>query len=99
MLVALDAARLMVPVVAVLAAEDTPGPGGLRRDKSSEMALPTVIGRDGRAAIGLGLGGLLAAGRGARGQDEREDHEQGDGDGPSSGSEHLRYLRVRMTSR
>lgn len=50
-LVALDAARLMVPVVAVLAAEDTPGPGGLRRDKSSEMALPTVIGRDGRAAL------------------------------------------------
>src|SRR5439155_23059202 len=30
-----------------------------------------VTGRDGRAAIGGGLGGLLAAGRGARGQDER----------------------------
>jgi hypothetical protein len=37
-----------------------------------------VTRRDGRAAIGGGLGGLLAAGRGARGQDEREDHEQGD---------------------
>jgi hypothetical protein len=50
-LTALDAARLMVPVVALLAAEDAPGPGGLRREKSSEMALPTVIGNDGRAAL------------------------------------------------
>jgi hypothetical protein len=50
-LAALDSARLMVPVVALLAAEDVPGPGGLRRDKSSEMALPTVIGSDGRAAL------------------------------------------------
>jgi len=50
-LAALDSARLMVPVVAVLAAEDAPGPGGLRREKSSEMALPTVIGSDGRAAL------------------------------------------------
>jgi len=50
-LTALDASRLLVPVVALLAAEDQPGPGGLRREKSSEMALPTVIGSDGRAAL------------------------------------------------
>jgi SseB protein N-terminal domain len=50
-LAALDAARLMVPVVALLAGEQAPGPGGLRREKSSEMALPTVIGNDGRAAL------------------------------------------------
>jgi hypothetical protein len=50
-LAALDAARLLVPVVAVLAEEGTAAPGGLRRDKSSEMALPTVIGTDGRAAL------------------------------------------------
>jgi len=31
-LVALDSARLMVPVVALLAAEDAPGPDGLRRE-------------------------------------------------------------------
>jgi SseB protein N-terminal domain len=48
---ALDASRLLVPVVAVLAEEDTGAPGGLRRDKSSEMALPTLIGADGRAAL------------------------------------------------
>jgi SseB protein N-terminal domain len=50
-LVALDSARLMIPVVALLIAEDTPGPARLRREKSSEMALPTVIGSDGRAAL------------------------------------------------
>ena len=50
-LAALDASRLLVPVVAVLAEEDRAAPGGLRRDKSSEMALPTVIGTDGRAAL------------------------------------------------
>ena len=50
-LTALDASRLMVPVVALLAAAEQPGPGGLRREKSSEMALPTVIGNDGRAAL------------------------------------------------
>jgi len=49
-LAALDASRLLVPVVAVLTEQDT-APGGLRRDKSSEMALPTVIGTDGRAAL------------------------------------------------
>jgi hypothetical protein len=50
-LAALGSARLMVPVVALLTAEDTPGPAGLRREKSSEVALPTVIGSDGRAAL------------------------------------------------
>jgi hypothetical protein len=50
-LTALDASRLLIPVVAVLAEEDTAAPGGLRREKSSEMALPTVIGTDGRAAL------------------------------------------------
>jgi hypothetical protein len=46
-LAALDGARLLVPVVARPAAEDT----APRREKSSEMALPTVIGDDGRAAL------------------------------------------------
>ena len=41
-LTALAAARLLVPVVAVLAAEG---------DKNSEMALPTLIGQDGRPAV------------------------------------------------
>jgi hypothetical protein len=50
-LAALGSARLMVPVVALLAEAEAAGPGRLRRDKSSEMALPTVIGRDGRAAL------------------------------------------------
>ncbi len=64
---ALASSRLLVPVVAVLteetsgdsgAAEDSEangagdGPGsGLRREKSTEMALPTLIGQDGRAAV------------------------------------------------
>jgi hypothetical protein len=56
-LAALGSARLMVPVVALPGEQDAPGPGGLRhpgglrQEKSSEMALPTVIGRDGRAAL------------------------------------------------
>ncbi len=41
-LTALAAVRLLVPVVAVLAAEG---------DKNSEMVLPTLIGRDGRPAV------------------------------------------------
>lgn len=64
---ALASTRLLVPVVAVLTEEasgDTEaaeaseteaagdGPGsGLRREKSTEMALPTLMGRDGRAAV------------------------------------------------
>jgi hypothetical protein len=51
-LTALARARLLVPVVAVLSDDDTgePGPaaGG---EKNSEMAMPTLLGRDGRAAI------------------------------------------------
>ena len=64
---ALASSRLLVPVVAVLteetsgdaepaeageteAAGNTPG-SGLRREKSTEMALPTLIGHDGRAAV------------------------------------------------
>lgn len=62
-LTALAASRLLVPVVAVAAGEHggdetapagdgAAGPGtGLRREKTTEMALPTLIGRDGRAAV------------------------------------------------
>jgi hypothetical protein len=45
-LTALAAARLLVPVVAVLADGST-----AEGDKNSEMRLPTLIGRDGRPAI------------------------------------------------
>lgn len=65
-LTALAGARLLVPIVAVLAddtaaradqtgpadkaaAQPAPGPAGA--EKSSEMAMPTLVGRDGRAAI------------------------------------------------
>ena len=51
-LTALAATRLLVPVVAVLSDEDgretVPAAGG---EKNSEMAMPTLVGRDGRAAI------------------------------------------------
>jgi SseB protein N-terminal domain len=77
---ALASARLLIPVVAVLAepaAPDAqalpdgraiaPGPGprpgsALRREKVSEMALPTLIGHDGRPAVlaFTGLPALLA---------------------------------------
>jgi len=50
-LAALGAARLMVPVVALLDEAGEPAHGGPRQDKSSEMAVPTVIGNDGRAAL------------------------------------------------
>jgi SseB protein N-terminal domain len=62
-LAALASARLLVPVVAVLAEAapaDGPGAGpggaagpgrGLRREKVSEMALPTLLGGDGRRAV------------------------------------------------
>jgi hypothetical protein len=46
-LVALSAARLLVPVVAVLADGSASGQG----DKNSEMVLPTLIGQDGRPAV------------------------------------------------
>jgi hypothetical protein len=50
-LTALAASRLLVPVVAVLTAAEPGAGGGPRREKSSEMALPTLIGADGRAAL------------------------------------------------
>jgi hypothetical protein len=46
-LAALSAARLLVPVVAVLSGGSAPTQG----DKNSEMVLPTLIGRDGRPAV------------------------------------------------
>ena len=45
-LLALAAARLLVPVVAVLAGQHSDG-----TEKESEMALPTLIGNDGRTAL------------------------------------------------
>ena len=82
---ALAGARLLIPVVALLAgaaAEDQalaagpatpPGPGprpgsALRREKVSEMALPTLIGNDGRSAVlaFTSLSSLLAWRPGAR---------------------------------
>src|SRR5262245_53045507 len=50
-LAVLAASRLLVPVVVVPAEAEPAGPGGPRREGSSEMALPTVIGTDGRAAL------------------------------------------------
>jgi SseB protein N-terminal domain len=54
-LTALAPTRLLVPVVAVLteAGESAGGarPASERREKASEMALPTLVGRDGRHAV------------------------------------------------
>ena len=53
-LTALAGSRLLVPVVAVLASEDEhpPGPPGrLAGEKTADMAMPTLIGLDGRRAI------------------------------------------------
>jgi hypothetical protein len=51
-LTALAQARLLVPVVAVLSDDDTGEPGpAADGEKNSEMAMPTLLGRDGRAAI------------------------------------------------
>ncbi len=50
-LTALAAARLLVPVVAVLADGSAADPSPANRDKNSEMVLPTLIGRDGRPAV------------------------------------------------
>ena len=47
---ALASARLLVPVVATLADGSEPGDAS-QADKNSEMALPTLIGRDGRPAL------------------------------------------------
>ncbi|GAA1591737.1 SseB family protein [Actinomadura kijaniata] len=43
--------RLLVPVVAVLTEEEQVAPGELRREKNSDMALPTLIGEDGRRGV------------------------------------------------
>jgi hypothetical protein len=54
---ALAAARLLVPVIAVLGSEPV-----THGDKDSEMVLPTLIGRDGRPAV-LAFTGLDALAR------------------------------------
>ncbi|MFI6496318.1 SseB family protein [Nonomuraea typhae] len=47
---ALSGARLLVPVVALLTASEV-GAHGLEQEKESEMALPKLIGGDGREAV------------------------------------------------
>lgn len=47
---ALATARLLVPVVAILGEAET-GADGLRRDKSSDMAVPTLTAPGGRRAL------------------------------------------------
>ncbi|WP_327590661.1 SseB family protein [Nonomuraea sp. NBC_00507] len=47
---ALSGARLLVPVVALLT-ESEVGAHGLRQEKESEMALPKLVGQDGRQAV------------------------------------------------
>ncbi|MBP2705704.1 SseB family protein [Microbispora sp. RL4-1S] len=47
---ALARTRLLVPVVALLT-ESEVGAHGLRQEKESEMALPKIVGRDGREAV------------------------------------------------
>ncbi|MGW2369084.1 SseB family protein [Streptomyces sp. NPDC001667] len=49
-LAALTGARLLVPVVAVLGEVET-GPDGLRREKTSDMAVPTLQAPGGRKAL------------------------------------------------
>src|SRR4051812_12672219 len=49
-LAVLSEARLLVPVVALLT-ESELGEHGLKQDKESEMALPKLIGKDGREAV------------------------------------------------
>lgn len=46
---ALSRSRLLVPIVAVLTSEETVE--GMRREKESEMALPTLVGSDGRRGV------------------------------------------------
>ncbi|MGA5699393.1 SseB family protein [Peterkaempfera bronchialis] len=50
LLAAIAAARLMVPVVALLGEVET-GSDGLRREKTSDMAVPVVEAPDGRRAL------------------------------------------------
>ncbi|MFG1615352.1 SseB family protein [Nonomuraea wenchangensis] len=47
---ALAGARLLVPVVALLTRSEV-GEHGLRQEKESEMALPKLVGQDGRHAV------------------------------------------------
>jgi hypothetical protein len=47
---ALSTARLLVPVVALLTSSEV-GEHGLRQEKESEMALPVLVGADGRKAV------------------------------------------------
>ncbi|MEU7897832.1 SseB family protein [Nonomuraea sp. NPDC049152] len=47
---ALSGARLLVPVVALLT-ESEVGAHGLQQEKESEMALPKLVGKDGREAV------------------------------------------------
>lgn len=46
----LAGSRVLVPVVAVVTESDT-GADGLRRDKTADMAMVTVTGRDGRRGL------------------------------------------------
>ncbi len=46
---ALSRSRILVPIVALLTTEETVD--GLRREKESEMALPTITGADGRRGV------------------------------------------------
>jgi hypothetical protein len=43
--------RLLVPIVALLTEEETVGEGEPRREKESEMALPMLVGADGRRGV------------------------------------------------
>ncbi len=64
-LIALAATRLLVPVLAVLAADSPAAATADRdkdRDKKSEMVMPTLIGQDGRPAV-LAFTGLDALAR------------------------------------
>ncbi|HSA53487.1 MAG TPA: SseB family protein [Yinghuangia sp.] len=50
-LAALAPARLLVPVVAILGELEDTAPGELQREKSSDMAVPTIAGPGGRKAL------------------------------------------------
>ncbi|MEU8139950.1 SseB family protein [Streptodolium elevatio] len=50
-LAALAGARLLVPVVAILGEQEDTAPGELKREKSSDMAVPTIAGPSGRKAL------------------------------------------------
>ncbi|MDI2126670.1 SseB family protein [Yinghuangia seranimata] len=47
----LAGARLLVPVVAILGELEETAPGELKREKSSDMAVPTIVGASGRRAL------------------------------------------------